>query len=78
MKRSGMMAGASLAVAIFTSCAGDIQTISDADVARGGELYQANCASCHGADLAGAAKWNPPSIAATTSITCRPGPPNAR
>ncbi|MGD1876500.1 MAG: c-type cytochrome [Kiloniellaceae bacterium] len=28
-----------------------------AKVARGGEIYAANCASCHGADLAGQPDW---------------------
>ena len=29
-------------------------------IAMGGDLYQANCASCHGADLEGQANWRTP------------------
>jgi len=34
--------------------------VSEAVFERGGELYQANCASCHGADLSGAPDWKTP------------------
>jgi mono/diheme cytochrome c family protein len=51
------VAAAVLAAATIASCASDTETMSEAAVDRGGKLYQANCASCHGADLAGAANW---------------------
>jgi len=55
-----MVAAAVLAAATVTACASDTATVSEAVFERGGELYQANCASCHGADLAGAADWKTP------------------
>jgi len=55
-----MLAAAVLAAATITACASDNDTLSETVVERGGELYQANCASCHGADLAGAADWKTP------------------
>jgi mono/diheme cytochrome c family protein len=54
-----MVAAAVLAAATITACASDNDTVSEG-VERGGELYQANCASCHGADLAGAPDWKTP------------------
>ena len=35
-------------------------TETEVVVERGGDLYQANCASCHGTDLAGAPNWKTP------------------
>jgi mono/diheme cytochrome c family protein len=55
-----MVAAAVLAAATITSCASDTETVSGAVFERGGELYQADCASCHGADLAGAPDWKTP------------------
>ena len=55
-----MLAAAVLAAATITACASDNDTLSETVVERGGELYEANCASCHGADLAGAADWKTP------------------
>jgi mono/diheme cytochrome c family protein len=52
-----MVPAAILAAATITACASDTETASEAVVERGGELYQANCASCHGADLSGAPDW---------------------
>jgi len=49
-----------VATATITGCASDTDAVSEAAVARGAELYQANCASCHGADLAGAPDWKTP------------------
>jgi mono/diheme cytochrome c family protein len=54
-----MVAAAVLATATITACASDNDTVSE-EVDRGGELYQANCAPCHGADLAGAPDWKTP------------------
>ncbi|MEX0797742.1 MAG: cytochrome c [Acidimicrobiia bacterium] len=55
-----MVAAAVLAAATITACASDTETVSNAVVERGGELYQTNCASCHGTDLAGAPDWKTP------------------
>lgn len=55
-----IVAAAVLAAGIITACSSDTETMSEAALERGGELYQANCASCHGADLAGAADWKKP------------------
>ena len=55
-----MVVAAVLAAATITACASDTATETDAGFERGGELYQANCASCHRADLAGAADWKTP------------------
>jgi mono/diheme cytochrome c family protein len=54
------LVAAILAAATIIGCAADKSTLSDAVVARGADLYQANCASCHGADLAGAPDWKTP------------------
>lgn len=58
MKR--LLLAAALAAASITACASDTETVSEAVIERGGELYQATCASCHGADLAGAPDWKTP------------------
>ena len=55
-----LMVAAILAAATITACTSDTVSVSEAVVERGGELYQANCASCHGADLAGAPNWKTP------------------
>ncbi len=54
------LVAAVLAAAAITACASDTDPVSEAVVERGGELYQANCASCHRADLSGAADWKTP------------------
>lgn len=55
-----MVAAAVFAAATFTACASGTEAVSEAVVERGGDLYQTNCAECHGADLAGAADWKTP------------------
>lgn len=59
MKRL-MVVAAILTATTLTACASDLDTAPEAAVERGGELYQANCASCHGADLSGAPDWKTP------------------
>lgn len=54
------VAAAVLAAATLTGCAPDPDTGTDSISERGSELYQANCASCHGADLAGSPDWKTP------------------
>lgn len=54
------MVAAVFAAATLTGCAPDTETASNSIIERGGELYQANCASCHGADLAGSPDWKTP------------------
>lgn len=54
------VAAAALAAATLTACASGTEPVTNAVVERGGELYQANCASCHGADLSGAPNWKTP------------------
>ncbi|MEX2324029.1 MAG: cytochrome c [Acidimicrobiia bacterium] len=56
-----MVVAAVLAATSIIGCASDTETVSGEVVQRGGQLYQANCASCHGADLAGAPDWKSPS-----------------
>lgn len=58
MNRFVVKATALIAAALISSCSG--KPPSDALVDRGEELYQANCASCHGSDLAGAPNWRTP------------------
>ena len=45
-----------LTVVLITACGSSGQEVGDSDpelVAEGGDLYAANCAQCHGADLQG-------------------------
>lgn len=42
-----------LLVVLAVSCSGSSDSESAPPSARGAELYQANCASCHGSDLRG-------------------------
>lgn len=66
MGRSIMAMAAILAsVAIVSACAPDGSSDPGAPpeqqrVARGGELYQQYCASCHRADLSGDPEWKTP------------------
>lgn len=55
-----LIVAAVMAAATITACASDTETVSEAVSERGGELYQANCASCHGADLVGSPDWKTP------------------
>jgi mono/diheme cytochrome c family protein len=43
MRRFALLPGLLLAIAILAAC-----STAEADVARGEQLYAANCASCHG------------------------------
>ncbi len=54
------VAAAVLAAATITACASDTETLPEAVFERGGDLYRANCASCHGSDLSGAPDWKTP------------------
>ena len=54
------VAAAVLAAATLTGCAPDTATGTSSIIERGSELYQANCASCHGVDLAGSPDWKAP------------------
>jgi mono/diheme cytochrome c family protein len=58
MNRLGVVA-AVLAATTLTGCAPD-DAVSEETVEQGSDLYQAKCASCHGADLSGAPDWKTP------------------
>ena len=45
--------------------------LENRDIARGEQLYQDNCAACHGADLEGQANWQTPNADGTM-----PAPPH--
>lgn len=70
MKRIALIAvgGAALigaALYAFTNGSAEIDRVvlrdkDPAIVARGANVYEANCASCHGADLEGQANWRSP------------------
>jgi mono/diheme cytochrome c family protein len=57
------MVAAAAAVSVISACGqgGDSSpTLSSDRVAYGGELYEQNCASCHGSDLSGDPDWRTP------------------
>jgi mono/diheme cytochrome c family protein len=63
----GRIVNAVTAVAVsgvlVAACApeeGSVPALDQGQVARGGELYQQNCASCHRADLSGDPNWKTP------------------
>jgi len=60
MNRTLMVVAAVLAAVPITGCASDTAKVPEAVFERGGELYRASCASCHGADLNGAPDWRTP------------------
>ncbi len=52
-----------LAGVLISGCGSDENSVRALDqdrVARGGELYQENCASCHRSDLSGDPNWKTP------------------
>lgn len=56
------LVGVAVAVSLIGACTSDANAGSAAEgvLARGSELYQQNCAQCHGADLSGAPDWKTP------------------
>lgn len=61
--RTGIALGTALALAGIAGAAaaeGFLPWQDPAAVARGAEVYRANCASCHGAALEGQADWRSP------------------